>query len=56
MTDVTHVTTDLLEQLAWEKGETITIRPDHAELRIGNRIFRSPLPLPAIPAQRRSAE
>lgn len=53
--DAIHVDTDFLEQLAFEKGVEITIRPTHAELRVGSHLFVAPLPLPKvspIPQQR----
>lgn len=53
MRDTIEVSADLLELMAWEKGAEITIRPDHAELRVGHHLFVAPLPL-AIPAQRAS--
>lgn len=57
--DAIHVTADLLEQLAFEKGVEITLRPTHAELRLGSHVFVSPLPLPnvgTVPAQRQAGE
>jgi hypothetical protein len=44
---VEYVTSDELEDFAFRTGREITMRPTHAEMRVGSVLFKAPLPLPA---------